>query len=143
MEEVTTEMSDGVSTIARLNAEIVNLLEEYSNKIHIESVSDLTTKRAEIAHKCAEAARYCMKQSTAIQSKFFHFEAANFASNGRFMDPYNFDCQDILIEVFKIEKDNVESAIFERYYNTEEEIVLMQLVKRDIDGGWAKNLVFQ
>ena len=131
-------MSNGVATIGRLKAEIVNLLEDYSNKIHIESISDLISKRTEIAHKCAEAARYCIEQSAAIRSKFFHFEAANFASNGRFMDPYNFDCQDILIEVFKIEKDNVE-----RYYNTEEEIVLMQLVKRDIDGGWAKNLVYQ
>ena len=49
-----------------------------------------------------------------------------------YINPYNTDCCDILITLFQREIGLVKEKK-QQYLNSDEEIVLMQLVERDID----------
>ena len=130
-------------TIRRKKAHMNKLNYEYRSKINTETISELATKRAQIANKCAEYAVYCVEQSPALHHRLFHSEAANFATNGISMDPFNSACYDILIKLFSEEKQLAEAAINnEQYKHIEEEKLLKDLVEEDIQDGWAKHVVF-
>ena len=131
-------------TISRKKAHIYELLNEYRSKINTETTSELAKKRAQIANKCAEYAVFCVEQSTAAHHRLFHSDAALFATNGIYMDPFNSACYDILIKMFSEEKKSAEAAINnEQYKHIEEETLLKHLVDRDIQDGWAKHVVFR
>ncbi|XP_063714762.1 uncharacterized protein LOC134842382 isoform X2 [Symsagittifera roscoffensis] len=130
LKEAFTEIFTVESQIQKFTSEIETLLTDYRNNLYVETVSVLAEKRSQITEKCLEAAHYC--SSTSLPVNLFCWEAANFAINGMYINPYNTDCCDILITLFQREIGLVKEKK-QQYLNSDEEIVLMQLVERDID----------
>ena len=94
--------------------EIEKLLRDYKNNLFAETKPvPAAEKRAQITQKCAEAARYCLKSS--VPANILCWEAANFNRDGLYIDPYNKDIYEILIELFETEMklaDEIKEQVF-------------------------------
>ena len=120
IKEVFTENS----TFHNFTSEIEKLLRDYKTNLFTETKPvPAAEKRAQIAQKCAEAALYCLKSS--LPANLLSWEAANFASNGLYIDPYNEDIYEILIELFETEI-KLANEIKEQEFKPDEETVLQR-----------------